>query len=540
MKNLLKIGLMLILGVLIIYPAFSTLLVSLRTDRGFSFENYHYLFTTQGSLEAMGNTLLLGVLTVLVCGLIGTFLAFFVHFFDTPWRRTLDRLLLLPLVVPGLVIVVAFVQLYGESGLVTKTLESVFKLEQTPYRFSGLSGILLVHAYTQYIYFYMNVSLAIKQLDRQVIDAALNLGASYREVFTSVILPYIKPALISASVLTFMTGIGSFSAPSIIGGGFKVLTTQILMSKANMFLELAGAQVMVLVLFATVYLSLGRYYEKRVSFESGVREPRMDPVRIKAPSLRVLTALTGGALVVMILLPVAAIFLLSFVAPGTWMVDIYPRAFSLDNYIRIFTRSRSFQPFANSLQMATLAAVFAAFIAVPTAYITTKTRSRTRPFFEFAVMLPFAMPSSAIAINMITGFSHVLLGAWVLLPLAYLVHSLPLGVRSVVLSYERMKKDYTEASRNLGAGNLRTFTGITLPLIAPGIWAGILLVFIRSLGEYTISSFLYTPSNRPLAIAMVNSMFDFEIGLAMAYGTLVLLVTLVGSGLIRNLQDITR
>ena len=113
----------------------------------------------------------------------------------------------------------------------TKTLEHIFQLKKPLYDFGGLKGIILVHAYTQYVYFYMNVSVAIKQMDRSVIEASKNLGASNWQIFYTAILPFIKPALISSSILTFMTGISSFSAPSIIGGSFKVLTTQILLSK---------------------------------------------------------------------------------------------------------------------------------------------------------------------------------------------------------------------------------------------------------------------------------------------------------------------
>ena len=85
---------------------------------------------------------------------------------------------------------------------------------------------------------------------------------------------------------------------------------------------------------------------------------------------------------------------------------------------------------------------------------------------------------------------------------------------------------------------MTTFFRITLPLISPGIWSGFLLVFTRSLGEHTISAFLYTPSNRPISIAMVNRMSEFDVGMAMAYGTLVLLLTVVGTILLRKLQAI--
>jgi len=217
MKTTLKISLLLILGMFIFYPAIKTLMVSFQSDLGVSFVNYGYILQTEGSVTAIKNTLILGFLTVVVCGVVGTFLAFFVHFFDAPSKNVLDKILLLPLVVPGLIIVFAFVQLYGESGLVTKTLEHIFQLKKPLYDFGGLKGILLVHAYTQYVYFYMNVSVAIKQMDRSVIEASKNLGASNWQLFYTVILPFIKPALISSSILTFMTGIGSFSAPSIWG-----------------------------------------------------------------------------------------------------------------------------------------------------------------------------------------------------------------------------------------------------------------------------------------------------------------------------------
>ncbi|MFT5871411.1 MAG: iron(III) transport system permease protein [Clostridium sp.] len=119
-------------------------------------------------------------------------------------------------------------------------------------------------------------------------------------------------------------------------------------------------------------------------------------------------------------------------------------------------------------------------------------------------MLPFAMPSSAIAINMINGFSGSLVGKWIILPLAFFVSALPLAVRSTTLSYERLNNEYIDASKNLG--------------------------------EYTISAFLYTVSNKPISIAMVNGIFEYDIGLAMAYGSLVLLVTFIGASLIKKLQ----
>lgn len=539
MKRLIKYSLLLVLGVFVLYPSLRTLLVSFTTDQEFfSLFNYQYILTTEGSLDAIRNTLWMGVLTVLICGFIGTFLAFFIHFFDFPFKGILDKVLLLPLVVPGIIIVFAFVQLYGESGMVTKTIQNLFGLSEVPYRFTGLPGILMVHAYTQYIYFYMNVSVAVKELDKSVIQAAINLGASPLRVFFTIIVPYIAPALISSGILTFMTGIGSFSAPNIIGGGFKVLTTQILLSKANLFMGLAAAQAVILSLFAMGYMGLSRYYENKISFQANLGGLKLEPVKIKNFFARIIMILIAIITVVMIFLPIITIIILSFVKPGTWMIEIFPSEFSLENYFNIFTNARSFAPFLNSIQMAALAATLSILIAIPAAYTITKTKTRLKPLLEFLLMLPFALPSSAIAINMINGFSSVLLGTWLMLPLTYFVSMLPMALRSVTVSYQRLKDQYDEASRNLGASGLRTFLMITLPLISPGVWAGLLLVFIRSLGEHTMSAFLYTPSNRPISIAMVNRMSEFDVGMAMAYGTLVLLLTIIGTVLLKKWETL--
>jgi iron(III) transport system permease protein len=333
-----------------------------------------------------------------------------------------------------------------------------------------------------------------------------------------------------------MTGIGSFSAPSIIGGGYKVLTTQILLAKANLYMDLAAAQVMVLTLFAMVYMGISRYYENKASFQSGSGEGSFSPVAIRSPRLKVLMGVLATMIVFMILLPIVTIVILSFVAPGTWMIEIFPTTFSPENYVRIFTNQRSLTPLVNSLQMGFLAALAGVAIALPAAYTVVKTKTRLKPLLEFLLMLPFALPASAIAINLINGFQRSLLGSWWLLPLAYFIAMLPMAVRSVTIAYQRLKDQYGEASANLGAGRVRTFASITLPLVAPGVWSGFLLVMVRSLGEYTMSTFLFTASNRPISIAMVNSMFDFQIGLAMAYGSLVLVATLLATTVIGSIE----
>ncbi|WP_321405223.1 iron ABC transporter permease [Maridesulfovibrio sp.] len=549
LKNLILpgIGILALLFVLlgyILYPALTTLLKSLAVNDGSGFDHYIRFFTSPTSLQVLKNTLVLGGLTVILCGIVGTGLAFLVHYFECPHRNLLDKLLLLPVMMPGIIIVFAFVQLYGESGLVTKSIELLFGLEETPYSFSGLPGILFVHIYTQYVYFYLTVSLAIRQIDFSVIESARILGASRSKVFVSVILPYVTPAIITSSAMTFMTGIGSFSAPSIIGGGYKVLTTQILLSKANNFMETAAVQVVVLTIISMAFFAILRWYEKRRLFSGSVKGIPFQPVRISNPFMRYFVTGLKGLLIMLILLPFITIIVLSFVDSASWMMSIYPQEFSLTNFSAIFTKARKFRPFMNSIEMSVLAAFICLLVAVPASWIIEKTKLKIKGLVEFLVILPWAMPASAIAINIIIAnsrptifsFNTVLVGAYILLPLGYFIKSLPIVVRITHISFQGLNSTLLEASRSLGASGFRTFRTVALPMIYPGVLAGFLYVFVRSIGEYTTSAFLYTASNKPISIAMVNAIFEYDIGLAMAYGTLLMVLTVCLSIIISRIR----
>ena len=528
----------------ILYPALTTLATSVTDESTFTLLRYLDFFNSAASLTVLKNSIVMGALTMVICGVVGTGLAFFINFFKFPYRNIVEKLLLLPVMMPGIIIVFAFVQLYGESGLVTKTLESVFDLEEVPYRFSGLPGILFIHACTQYVYYYLTVSLAIRQIDHSVIESARTLGASKLKVLTSVIRPWITPALITSAAVTFMTGIGSFTAPSIMGGGYKVLTTQILLAKANNYLGVAAVQVVVLTSISLALFIFFRRYEKRKLFSSSVKGAPFQPIPLDNPLLKWSIILITAVLAFFILLPFLTIILLSFVDSASWMVSIYPQKFCFDNYRDIFTRPRPFQPVFNSVVMSLAAAAVCLAVAVPSSYVIEKTRYKVRWFIDVLVMLPWAMPASAVAVNIITAnarpnifsFNAVLVGSYILLPLGYFVRSLPIVVQAAHISFQELNDTYLEASKSLGASSARTFRKVVLPILYPGLLAGFIFAFVRSIGEYNVSAFLYTASNKPISIAMVNAIFEYNIGLAMAYGSLLILLTAVLSLIIGRVR----
>src|SRR6185312_16023760 len=139
----------------------------------------------------------------------------------------------LPAALPPLVGVIAFLFLYGESGVVTRAIQRTLGMAEAPWRLQGVGAIIFVHAYTMYVYVFLFVSAGLERFDTSLEEAAAGLGASPRQRLRRVTLPLLMPSLLGAMLLVFMSAMGSFSAPYIFGGGVRVLSTQIVASKLN-------------------------------------------------------------------------------------------------------------------------------------------------------------------------------------------------------------------------------------------------------------------------------------------------------------------
>src|SRR5262245_59677960 len=202
---------------LVLLPNLFVLGDSLRTDTGTGFEHYARFLTSRSELRALWNSVWISLLSVLFSGLIGVPLAFLFTRFDFPARRTLGALVSLPVLLPPLVGVIAFLFLYGESGFLTRALQFALRLESPPWRLTGPFAVLLIHAYTMYVYFYLFVSAGLVRVDPGLQEAAAALGATRWSTLRRVTLPMLTPALSGAALLVFMTSMGSFSAPYIFG-----------------------------------------------------------------------------------------------------------------------------------------------------------------------------------------------------------------------------------------------------------------------------------------------------------------------------------
>lgn len=528
----------------IILPFIYTFVQALETESGYGLDVFMSYFSNDNQIQVISNTVLLGILSVFTCGTIGIMLAMYMTFLAGRWKKVIHILLLSPMMIPGVITVIAFIQLYGESGILTKAIQYLLRMEHVPFNFQGLGAIVFVITYTQYVYFYLNVYVALKYVDNSGIEAARSMGASWFQIFRDVIWPVITPAVLSSVIVTFASGVSAFSAPNLIGGGFKVLSTQIVRSKANNQMAMASVQVVVLFVISVAVMVLIQYYSKRFEVHSTDRSTTVKPLDGKNRLLAVVSRCVIFVQILLILLPIGAIVYLSFTSTSSIMQDIFPHDFTLKNYLTIFEKPRVLKPLLNSLKMSAMAVAAGLVITVPSSYMIVKFKGKFHGFLKLLLMLPWTMPASVVAINLINAFSQKsifafgesLIGGFYIVPIAYTITALPLLLSSNEVAIQGLNKNLEEASKSLGANGFHTFKNVIIPNIAPGIMAGGVLVFIKTIGEYTMSALLYGVYNRPISISMVTNMQEYNVGISLAYGVIVIVICYAALALIFKLD----
>ena len=521
------LGLTLLLAWLVLYPIL--VVAGDAADAG----ALRAFFTRPGEWAALWASIWISLASVALAAAIGVPLAFLFEWFDFPGRKTLGSLVALPVVLPPLVGVIAFLFLYGESGFVARAIQAAFGLARAPWRLQGAGAILLVHAYSMYVYFYLFARAGLAKLDVAMLEAAQALGTGRRATLLRVVLPLLRPSLVGAAILTFMTALGSFSAPYIFGGGFRVMTTQIVATKLNGDLALAMVETLALAVVAVAGLLILRRTEGDdiiVALGKGTA-PRPRPIR--RPGVRALAAAAGWGLAVVLLLPHVTLALVSLVPYGAWTTEVLPPVVNFDNYRRLFTEAERLRPLVNSLWMAGVSTAAAVVLALVAGWLAVRRRVALRRAIEGLLVLPWALPGTVFAIALAITFSvhspltlrWVLVGTIAILPLAYLVRSLPLTGRGLLAAYRQLDPALEEAAASLGAGRWRTLTRVTLPQLRPGLAAGASLAFVAALGDIVASIVLYTYETRPIAIEILSSLRLSETGVAAAFGVVLMLVS---------------
>ncbi|HEY4321660.1 MAG TPA: iron ABC transporter permease [Gemmatimonadales bacterium] len=532
MKRLAPWLLLLLLAWLVAEPVLLVAVDAIRIDGAWSLAAVRAFVAEHNEWVAAFNSLWLAVVSVILAGILGVGLALLVSLADFPGRRLVSALLALPAVLPPLVGVVAFLFLYGESGIIARVVMWVTQSATPPWRFEGAGAVILIHATTMYVYSYLLVRGAMSSFDGALLEAAAALGASRWRTLRSVILPLLRPAIGNGALLTALSSLASFSAPYVFGGGFRVLPTQLVSTRLNGDISIAMVETLALVGLSLIALAaaapLGGVGTRGAG--KGIAPARR---RETNRGRRWAMALVAWGLTGWLLLPHLALLVVSLVPQGAWNTTLLPTAWTARNYLTLLTDPVRWRPLGTSLWMASLAALVAAAVALAVAVVARDGRRALSRWLEGALALPWAVPGTVYAIALATMFSvaqpamgrFILIGTLWLLPLAYLIRALPVIGRPVVAAIRALDPALDEAATSLGAGRWRGFITITLPLLAPVLAGAAALAFVTGLGDFMTSIILYTYDTRPVSLEILGAIRQGELGIAAAYGVILAILS---------------
>lgn len=184
-----------------------------------------------------------------------------------------------------------------------------------------------------------------------------------------------------------------------------------------------------------------------------------------------------------------------------------PIEYGFSYWHRVFSpRGGAMQSLSNSILIASLTVAVSMALAVPAGYALARLSLPFRAFILLAFLVPQAFPNLPVYVNVARLFYQVGLNGTVTgVVLVHVTHGLVFAVWIATAAFSAVDRELEEVARSMGAGALRTFRDITLPLAAPGLLASAIFVFLESLDEFTGSYFVGAPDVTTLPLLLYTA-----------------------------------
>jgi iron(III) transport system permease protein len=511
------------LALFILFPLIMLLLRTFEEGGSFSLVNVFNILGDPNQRQALWNSLLLAALV----GFSGTVLGFLFAFtavranLSKGWTFFLDGAIILPLISPPFTTAIAMIFSFGPRGLITYELFGIKN-----FIIYGLHGTLFAETITYFPIAYLTLKAILAGIDPNVEDMAFSLGSSRWRVFRTVTLPLTIPGLANSFLLLFAASLADFATPLILAGNsFPVLPTQAYLQITGLF-DLKGGAVLSFVLlipaFAVFLLQrfwVSRKYYVTISGKAGAQTQ----IKSVGPWARYLLLglclfISAFILYFYVLLFYASI-VRAFGANYQWTVG---------HYRVVFTEG--LKAIRDTLIIAGAGMPLGGIYAIVLGYLVGKKIFPSRQAMEIVSMINYSLPGTIVGIAYLLAFNDppiLLTGTAIIIIACYVFRYGPTGIRTTVAILQQIDPSIEEASFSLGAGSGTTFRRITIPLILPAFFAGLGVVFIRSMTAISATIFLISIHWTLITVRILEKMTELELGVAAAFSILVVVIVFV-------------
>ena len=493
----------------------------------------------RATLRALQNTLVAGLGSTVVSVLVGGGLALGVGLTDMRRRGAMALLCLLPMLIPPQIAALAWIRLLDAGTPARAVLDAVTGPWSNHPLYSG-GGVVWIMGLEHAALVFLAVTAAIRGLPCDLVEAARAAGARGSRILPGILLPLLRPAFVAGAALAFVSAIGNFGVPALLGipGRYSMLTTLIYQRLSGFGPSVLGevaALALVLAVLAAIGLGLQRWAARRAPVL--VRTGPTGPVLPLGRARPWVEAALWLILAVLAVAPLLAL-LASALVPALG-VDLTFATASLGQFAYIlFDHDPTRRAFLNSALLAGAAALATAAAGLVLAYYAEARRWRAMRLLDAVADLPYALPGvlTAIAMIMLLLRPLPLIGIslygtlWIILA-AYLGRFLALALRPVAAAIGQADPAPEEAARIAGAGGPRRLAGILLPAVAPAVATGAILVFLTAFNELTVSALLWSRGSETVGVMVFSLQAEGASTAASAVAVLTVIVTLGLAGL---------
>ena len=498
----------------LIYPNLNILKMIFFRNGSFKLDSLKRLFSSARAVRSLKNSFILATTLLFTVNIIGIFLVLVVDYFDIKGAKILKLGYMTTLIYGGVVLASGYKFVYGANGIMTKILVSIFPNFNAGW-FEGYGAVAFVMTFAITSNHVIFLSNAIRKIDYSTIEAAKNMGASQFYILRKVVLPVLKPTIYAITVLLYITGLGATSAPLIVGGKkFQTIGPMILtFSQTVSSRDLAAVLALILGIATLILLSFMIYFERKGNFMS-VSKTKSVIVKqkINNPLINIIVHLFAYLLFFIYIIPVIFVIIFSFTNSRSISSGAIT-GFTFQNYIDVFSSFDVLKPFVTSVFYSAGASILVVILTLGVSRILHKYKNIWALILEYLMLIPWVLPSTLIAIGLITAFdkknilafNNILTGTIWLLLIAYVIVKIPFSLRMLKATFFSIDNELEEAATSLGASPFYTFRKVIFPIILPSAMAILALNFNSLLADYDLAVFLYHPLLKTLGIVIRSS-----------------------------------
>lgn len=542
-KLLMRTGLLLValfLLVTLIGPLYALLSKSVKDKEGtfIGLDNFVRFFHEPGLSVAITNSLKVSLIAATITIVLAFLFSYGLTRTLMPWKGPLRGLAMIPLLAPSLLPAIALIYFFGKQGIAKQLLfgNDIY----------GPIGIVIGEVLYCFPHAVLMITTALAAADQRLYDAAIALKTPGWRTFWTVTLPGCRYGLISAYLAIFTLIFTDFGVPSVVGGSYSVLATEVYKQVVGRFDFEMGAVVGVFLLLPAVATFLvDRLILRR---NTAMVSANAVPLEIKPNPVRDRAALAFALVVAFVML--AVIVMAAFAS----FIKFWPYnlTLSLKNYQFSSVDGTGWYVYTNTLILAAGTAFAGTAIVFIGAYLVEKFRSDPvfRGFVQFLSILPLAVPGIVLGLAYIFFFNSLanplnfIYGTMTILILCTVVHFYTVPHMTALTALKLLDKEFESVGASLRVPYHVTFRRVTVPVCLPAVLDIWTYFFINAATTVSAVVFLYTAQTKLASVTIVHWNDSGRLAPAAALGMVIfatscgvwLLQMLVSRGVLRRAQ----